>query len=128
MTEEEIIKEIKESAGEKLIDIERQVVEMEEYIKYEPIESTTTNLETTETETESPLPPTPAPVAPNPRLPIYLSELLIQSLLALDSFDIAPEWSEARQFRKAGVKKVQGLLDRVDSVKEGFEIEIKSLI
>lgn len=136
LTEEEIIKEISEVAGDKLIDIERQVVEMEEYIKYEPVPDavedslptpvTTPSNPESEESNEAPLPSIPIPTAPNPRLPIYLSELLIQSLLALDSCQIAPEWTEARKFRKEGVRKVQALLDRVDGVKEGLKSKARA--
>jgi len=48
-----------------------------------------------------------------------LSETLLQALLRLDSINVNPEWSEARQARRQGVKDVQAALDRVDTIKEG---------
>lgn len=57
-----------------------------------------------------------APVeAPNPRTAIWLSEVLLQSLLKLDSFDIPSGFSDARKERKAAVKSLQSALDRVDA-------------
>ncbi len=44
-----------------------------------------------------------------------LGELLLQTLLRLDSFTPDGEWVEARNARKAAVKKVQGLLARIDT-------------
>jgi hypothetical protein len=45
---------------------------------------------------------------------LRLSELLLQSLLRLDAITTDSEWEEARKERKAGVKEVQTLLDRID--------------
>lgn len=44
-----------------------------------------------------------------------LGELLLQTLLRLDSFTPDGEWEEARKARKAAVKEVQGLLTRIDT-------------
>ncbi|KAG6335311.1 hypothetical protein ID866_3774 [Astraeus odoratus] len=54
--------------------------------------------------------------APTPLDHTRLSELLLQSLLRLDAL-CAPgvEWPDARQQRKAAVREVQGVLDRLDS-------------
>ncbi|KIK95118.1 hypothetical protein PAXRUDRAFT_827341 [Paxillus rubicundulus Ve08.2h10] len=44
-----------------------------------------------------------------------LSELLLQSLLRLDALHMSgADWPEARQQRKAAVREVQGILDRLD--------------
>ena len=47
-----------------------------------------------------------------------VSETLLQALLQLDSVNVRSEWTEARAARKAAVKAVQALLDRVDQVKD----------
>ncbi|KAI6000675.1 hypothetical protein EDD15DRAFT_1781177 [Pisolithus albus] len=45
-----------------------------------------------------------------------LSELLLQSLLRLDALHLpGADWPEARQQRKAAVREVQGVLDRLDN-------------
>jgi hypothetical protein len=44
-----------------------------------------------------------------------LGELLLQSLLKLDALTPEIEWEQARMQRKAAVKEVQALLDRLDS-------------
>ncbi|EGG10652.1 uncharacterized protein MELLADRAFT_76892 [Melampsora larici-populina 98AG31] len=46
-----------------------------------------------------------------------VSEMLLQSLLKLDGFEIDVEWNEARAARKESVKLVQSLLDRLDQAK-----------
>ena len=44
-----------------------------------------------------------------------LSELLLQSLLRLDALHVSgADWPEARVQRKAAVREVQGVLDRLD--------------
>ncbi|KAJ7446218.1 hypothetical protein B0H11DRAFT_2085611 [Mycena galericulata] len=43
-----------------------------------------------------------------------LSELLLQALLRLDAITTDGEWEAARKERKAAVKEVQALLDRLD--------------
>ena len=43
-----------------------------------------------------------------------LGELLLQSLLRLDGIAAEGEWEQARRERKAAVKEVQMLLDRLD--------------
>ncbi|KAM0748888.1 hypothetical protein T439DRAFT_340190 [Meredithblackwellia eburnea MCA 4105] len=53
--------------------------------------------------------------APNPRLPAMLSEVLLQSLLKLDSIDIPSTYTSARKERKDAVRSLQGCLDRVDA-------------
>jgi hypothetical protein len=44
-----------------------------------------------------------------------LGELLLQSLLRLDAIHAEGEWEQARKDRKAGVREVQTLLDRLDT-------------
>ncbi|KAJ6587073.1 BAG domain-containing protein [Mycena vulgaris] len=48
---------------------------------------------------------------------IRLSELLLQSLLRLDSITTDGEWEAARKERKAAVKEVQALLDSLDQIR-----------
>ncbi|CAG8600874.1 7826_t:CDS:2, partial [Acaulospora colombiana] len=48
----------------------------------------------------------------------FIIETLMQSLLTLDSVVCPPEFETARQKRKEAVKYTQGLIDRVDVVKE----------
>lgn len=55
---------------------------------------------------------------------LYLSEMLLQTLLKLDGFEVDSRWTEARRVRKEGIKKVQGILDRVDAIKEGRELDL----
>jgi hypothetical protein len=47
-------------------------------------------------------------------LGIYLSELLMQSLITLDGVDCPSEFETARAHRRQGVKQCQALMDRVD--------------
>ena len=55
---------------------------------------------------------------PNERLPVFLSETLLQSLLKLDSIEIPVGWQDARKERKEAVRDVQAVLDRIDRAKE----------
>lgn len=50
-------------------------------------------------------------------LGIYLSELLMQSLIALDGVDCPSEFVTARANRRQGVKQCQELMDRVDQAR-----------
>jgi ribosomal protein L12E/L44/L45/RPP1/RPP2 len=50
---------------------------------------------------------------------MYVSEMLLQALLKLDSYDIDARWTEARKTRKEGIKSIQEVLDKVDAMKEG---------
>jgi hypothetical protein len=50
-----------------------------------------------------------------------LGELLLQTLLRLDSFTPEGEWEEARKARKAAVKEIQGLLTRIDTAWKGSQ-------
>lgn len=57
-------------------------------------------------------PPNPTPTSSDHT---RLSELLLQSLLRLDAMHLAgSDWPEARAERKAAVREVQGVLDRLD--------------
>lgn len=52
---------------------------------------------------------------PTPLDHTKLSELLLQSLLRLDALHVSgADWPEARVQRKAAVREVQGVLDRLD--------------
>lgn len=50
-----------------------------------------------------------------------LSELLTQSLIALDGVSLSNEHAEARKQRKEGVREVQAWLDRVDRAQAGLK-------
>ncbi|KAG2153792.1 uncharacterized protein EDB93DRAFT_1134832 [Suillus bovinus] len=59
----------------------------------------------------------PMPISSKPTSSDHtrLSELLLQSLLRLDAMHLAgSDWPEARAERKAAVREVQGVLDRLD--------------
>ncbi|KAF8555290.1 hypothetical protein OG21DRAFT_1411020 [Imleria badia] len=57
----------------------------------------------------------PAESTPTPLDHTRLSELLLQSLLRLDALHVSgADWPEARVQRKAAVREVQGVLDRLD--------------
>ncbi|KAG2747395.1 hypothetical protein P692DRAFT_20806804 [Suillus brevipes Sb2] len=61
--------------------------------------------------------PTPTSYSSKPTASDHtrLSELLLQSLLRLDAMHLAgSDWPEARAERKAAVREVQGVLDRLD--------------
>ncbi|RIA92296.1 hypothetical protein C1645_78690 [Glomus cerebriforme] len=48
----------------------------------------------------------------------YIIENLMQTLLSLDDVVCPPEFETARKKRREAVKYIQGLIDRVDGVKE----------
>lgn len=50
-----------------------------------------------------------------------LGELLLQTLLRLDSFTPEGDWEEARKARKEAVKEIQGLLTRIDTAWKGSQ-------
>ena len=59
--------------------------------------------------------PEPESTAPTPLGHTRLSELLLQSLLRLDALHVSgADWPDARVQRKAAVREVQGVLDRLD--------------
>ncbi|KAG5648565.1 hypothetical protein DXG03_003176 [Asterophora parasitica] len=47
---------------------------------------------------------------------LRLGELLLQSLLRLDSITAEPAWEDARKRRKDAVREVQDMLDRLDTI------------
>ncbi|KAK9899410.1 hypothetical protein P389DRAFT_168377 [Cystobasidium minutum MCA 4210] len=49
---------------------------------------------------------------------LMVSEVLLQTLMKLDGFEIDSSWTEARKARKEAIRKVQGLLDQIDAAKE----------
>lgn len=49
---------------------------------------------------------------------LMVSEVLLQTLMKLDGFEIDSSWTEARKARKEGIRTVQKLLDQVDAAKE----------
>lgn len=51
---------------------------------------------------------------------IRLSEMLLQSLLRLDSVHTEPDWESARLQRKEAVKELQMHLDRLDAGKHAL--------
>ncbi|KAH8925038.1 hypothetical protein BT69DRAFT_1295960 [Atractiella rhizophila] len=61
-----------------------------------------------------------SPTPPNQRA-MFLGETLLQGLIKLDSIEISTEFKEARKERKAGVKRVQDMLDRVDTLKDALK-------
>ncbi|KAI8642461.1 hypothetical protein BD408DRAFT_344298, partial [Parasitella parasitica] len=54
-------------------------------------------------------------------LGIYLSELLMQSLITLDGVDCPVEFATARTNRRQGVKECQELMDRVDQARAALK-------
>ncbi|CAO3625022.1 unnamed protein product [Mucor fragilis] len=54
-------------------------------------------------------------------LGIYLSELLMQSLIALDGVNCPSEFVTARDNRRQGVKQCQALMDRVDQARAALK-------
>ena len=133
--ESNVVAEILALSGDKLDALEPQIKELEDYLAAPPA-STPTSTTTTSSappsapSTDAPSPSSaaataaPPPTTINARTPIFLSEILIQSLLKLDSFQISSDWTEARKARKEAVRKVQLLLDRVDSVKERMKARL----
>lgn len=130
--ESSIVAQIVELSGDKLDALEPQIKELEDYLASPVVPTSTlaappsvpsTDAPTSSASTTADLVATPpastqAPTTINARTPIFLSEILIQALLKLDSFQISSDWTDARKARKEAVRKVQLLLDRVDSVKE----------
>ncbi|KAJ7178342.1 hypothetical protein C8R43DRAFT_973041 [Mycena crocata] len=54
------------------------------------------------------------PQTPKSKEHIRLSELLLQSLLRLDAITTDGQWDAARQARKAAVREIQAVLDKLD--------------
>lgn len=49
---------------------------------------------------------------------LMVSEVLLQALMKLDGFEIDSSWTEARKARKEAIRKVQAVLDEIDTAKE----------
>lgn len=108
-----VVARIQEVSGKSLDDLEPQIVELETYLAQRDAPAPAEGAEAV------------APLeAPNPHTPILLSELLLRSLLKLDSFDIPSGWVVARKERKDAVRKVQSALDRVDAVKDALKARL----
>ncbi|GAA6007351.1 hypothetical protein JCM11491_003098 [Sporobolomyces phaffii] len=111
-SEESIQKRIKQISSEKLQELEPQVTQVEGWIveqKKERADAAAAG------EAEA------KPAGPPPRILLYLSEILLQGLLKLDSIEIPSGYENARKERKEAVKQVQDVLDRVDLAKEDWK-------
>ncbi|OBZ85525.1 BAG family molecular chaperone regulator 1 [Choanephora cucurbitarum] len=58
-------------------------------------------------------------------LGIFLSEVLMQALIGLDSVECPPEFETARAKRREGVKQCQALMDRVDQSRSALKQAIQ---
>ena len=110
-SEETIQKRIKQISTEKLQELEPQVTQVEGWIVDQKKEKETTRSQGGEEKK----------AGPPPRILLYLSEILLQGLLKLDSIEIPSGYENARKERKEAVKKVQDVLDRVDRAKEDWK-------
>ncbi|GAA5897944.1 uncharacterized protein JCM6883_000869 [Sporobolomyces salmoneus] len=113
-SEETISKRIKQISTEKLAELEPQVTQVEGWIvdqKKERAEAEAGGEGEGETKK----------AGPPPRILLYLSEILLQGLLKLDSIEIPSGYENARKERKEAVKQVQDVLDRVDRAKEDWK-------
>lgn len=110
-SEETIQKRIKQISTEKLQELEPQVTQVEGWIVDQKKEKETTKAEGGEEKK----------AGPPPRILLYLSEILLQGLLKLDSIEIPSGYENARKERKEAVKQVQDVLDRVDRAKEDWK-------
>ncbi|GAA5872993.1 hypothetical protein JCM16303_006908 [Sporobolomyces ruberrimus] len=108
-SEETIQKRIKQISTEKLQELEPQVTQVEGWIVDQKKER--------ETQAEG----EKKPAGPPPRILLYLSEILLQGLLKLDSIEIPSGYENARKERKEAVKQVQDVLDRVDRAKDEWK-------
>ncbi|GAA6005687.1 BAG family molecular chaperone regulator [Rhodotorula paludigena] len=106
-TEEALRARIREIAGSKLDELEPQVKQVEAWLEQARA------AEGGEGGAERPAPPQ--------RTLLFLSEVLLQGLLKLDAIEIPGGYADARKERKEAVKRVQGVLDRVDAAKEGWK-------
>lgn len=108
-SEETIQKRIKQISTEKLQELEPQVTQVEGWIVDQKKER--------ESQSEG----DKKPAGPPPRILLYLSEILLQGLLKLDSIEIPSGYENARKERKEAVKQVQDVLDRVDRAKDEWK-------
>ena len=107
-SQESIQKKIKQISTEKLAELEPQVTQVEGWI--------------TQKKSEPPVEGEEKKSAgPPPRILLYLSEILLQGLLKLDSIEIPSGYEDARKERKEAVRQVQDVLDRVDRAKEDWK-------
>lgn len=106
-SEEVIQKKIKQISTEKLAELEPQVTQVEGWI--------------TQKKSEPPIEGEEKKAGPPPRILLYLSEILLQGLLKLDSIEIPSGYEDARKERKEAVRQVQEVLDRVDRAKEDWK-------
>ncbi|KAA1474011.1 hypothetical protein DENSPDRAFT_823697 [Dentipellis sp. KUC8613] len=79
------------------------------------METVSRGLETDVDKFLSALPARPADSPDQVQEHARLGELLLQSLLRLDALNLEGSWEEARRERKGAVRRVQGLLDRLDA-------------
>jgi len=107
-SQESIQKKIKQISTEKLAELEPQVTQVEGWITQKKAEPPVEG-----EEKKSGGPP--------PRILLYLSEILLQGLLKLDSIEIPSGYEDARKERKEAVRQVQDVLDRVDRAKEDWK-------
>lgn len=110
-SEDAIQKRIKQISTEKLQELEPQVTQVEGWIVDQKKEKAQTAAEGGDEK----------PAGPPPRILLYLSEILLQGLLKLDSIEIPSGYENARKERKEAVKQVQDVLDRVDRAKEEWK-------
>ncbi|GAA5952999.1 hypothetical protein JCM3765_003028 [Sporobolomyces pararoseus] len=110
-SEETIQKRIKQISTEKLAELEPQVTQVEGWIVDQKKDKEATKAEGGEEKK----------AGPPPRILLYLSEILLQGLLKLDSIEIPSGYENARKERKEAVKQVQDVLDRVDRAKEDWK-------
>ncbi|KAK4334881.1 hypothetical protein RTBOTA2_003633 [Rhodotorula toruloides] len=111
-SEEAVQRRIREISTQKLDELEPQVKQVESWLAQEQ----TRRASFPSISAEDPDAP-----APPRRTLLYLSEVLLQGLLKLDSIEIPSGYAEARRERKEAVRRVQEVLDRVDSAKEGWK-------
>ncbi|GAA5852776.1 hypothetical protein JCM8547_004680 [Rhodosporidiobolus lusitaniae] len=107
--EETVQRKIRETATDRLAELEPRVAQVEAYIAQQQKRKAGGAVEGEELS------------APQPRTLLFLSETLLQGLLRLDSLEIPGTYTQARAERKEAVKRVQSVLDRVDAAKEGIK-------
>ncbi|BGP25311.1 hypothetical protein JCM10295v2_004234 [Rhodotorula toruloides] len=111
-SEEAVQRRIREISTHKLDELEPQVKQVESWLAQEQARRFASPSSSAE-DPDGPAPPR--------RTLLYLSEVLLQGLLKLDSIEIPSGYAEARRERKEAVRRVQEVLDRVDSAKEGWK-------
>ncbi|GAA6017230.1 hypothetical protein JCM8202_005955 [Rhodotorula sphaerocarpa] len=109
-SEETVQSRIRQIAVHKLDELEPQVKQVEVWLAQEQARRAGSDGSPDE---EAPPPPK--------RMLLYLNENLLQGLLKLDSIEIPSGYAEARKERKEAVRRMQEVLDRVDSLREGWK-------